>query len=144
MTGLDDVSPQPPSVLRVLVYSDDADTRRQVIGALGTRLDPGLPELSFLEVATGPMVFTQLDAGNVDVAILDGEAAPEGGLGIAKQMSDEYDPRPPTLVLIARSDDRWLADWSRADATAALPVDPIELPAALGDMLRGRSPQQPD
>ncbi|HCS57055.1 MAG TPA: hypothetical protein DIW80_07305 [Gordonia polyisoprenivorans] len=142
VTSTDDALPQRPSVLRVLVYSDDADTRRQVIGALGTRPVPDLPELSFLEVATGPMVFAQLDAGNVDVAILDGEASPEGGLGIAKQMSDEYDPRPPTLVLIGRAADRWLADWSRADAAATLPVDPIELPAALGDMLRGRLSQQ--
>lgn len=126
----------PPAVLRVLVYSDAADTRKAVIGALGTRPDPDLPELSFLEVATGAMVFTQLDAGNVDVAILDGEATPEGGLGIAKQMSDEYDPPPPTMVLIARAADRWLADWSRADATASLPVDPIALPAAFSDMLR--------
>ncbi|MGW0037349.1 hypothetical protein [Gordonia sp. NPDC003376] len=131
-----DVQPRPPSVLRVLVYSDDATTRREVIGALGHRPDPDLPELSFLEVATGPMVFAQLDAGNVDVAILDGEATPQGGMGIAKQMSDEYDPRPPTLVLLGRADDRWLADWSRADATAALPVDPIGLPRALVAMLR--------
>lgn len=130
------------SVLRVLVYSDNADTRRHVIGALGTRPDPQLPELSFLEVATGPMVFAQLDAGNVDVAILDGEASPEGGMGIAKQMSDEYDPRPPTLLLIGRDADRWLADWSRADATASLPIDPIELGAALGRMLRGQSPSE--
>lgn len=131
MTGIDPT----PTVLRVLVYSDDADTRAQVINALGTHPDPGGPELSFLEVATGPMVFTQLDAGNVDVAILDGEATPEGGMGIAKQMSDEYDPRPPTLLLIGRSDDRWLARWSHADATAPLPIDPVALPRAFADML---------
>ena len=122
-------------MLRVLVYSDNAATRAAVINALGTRPDPDLPELSFLEVATGDMVIDQLDAGNVDVAILDGEASPQGGLGIAKQMSDEYDPRPPTMVLIARSADRWLADWSRADAAASLPVDPIELPQAFTAML---------
>jgi hypothetical protein len=45
-------------------------------------------------------------------------------------------------VLIGRAADRWLADWSRADAAATLPVDPIELPAALGDMLRGKLSQQ--
>lgn len=124
------------SALRVLVYSDQADTRAKVIGALGTRPDPDLPELSYLEVATGAMVFSQLDAGNVDVAILDGEATPQGGMGIAKQMSDEYDPQPPTMVLLGRADDRWLADWSRADATATLPVDPISLSTTFVDMLR--------
>ena len=130
--------PQQPRsrALRVLLYSDDSDSRRQVMGALGRHPDPDLPELSYLEVATGPMVFAQLDDGTVDVTILDGEATPEGGLGIAKQMRDEYDPCPPTLVLLGRADDRWLADWSRADAVATLPVDPIALPSAFVDMLR--------
>lgn len=128
--------PQATRVLRVLVYSDDSQTRSQVIGALGTRPDPDIPELSFLEVATPAMVFAQLDQGVVDVVIADGEASPAGGMGIAKQMKDELDPAPPTMVLLGRADDRWLADWSRADATATLPVDPIALPASFVDMLR--------
>ncbi|MEE3852152.1 hypothetical protein VZC37_17550 [Gordonia sp. LSe1-13] len=123
-------------VLRVLVYSDHSDTRAAVIGALGRTPDPALPELSFVEVATAPMVFAQLDAGAIDVAILDGEAAPAGGMGLAKQMKDEIDPCPPTLVLLGRADDRWLADWSLADATATLPIDPIALSTTLVDLLR--------
>jgi len=129
-----------PRALRVLVYSNQPVTRSDVIGALGDRPYPDLPELSYLEVATGPMVFTQLDAGSVDVAILDGEANPQGGLGVAKQMRDEYDPCPPILVLVGRADDRRLADWSRADAVATLPVDPIALSAVFVDMLRARLP----
>ncbi|MFW0797097.1 hypothetical protein AAFP30_25060 [Gordonia sp. CPCC 205515] len=127
---------QPTSALRVLVYSDHSDTRAQVIGALGRRPDPDLPELSFIEVATAPMVFAQLDAGVIDVVILDGEASPAGGMGVAKQMRDEIDPCPPILLLLGRADDRWLADWSRADATATLPVDPIALSTTLVDLLR--------
>ncbi|RPA12533.1 hypothetical protein [Gordonia sp. OPL2] len=122
--------------LRVLVYSDHSDTRAAVIGALGRHPDPALPELSFVEVATAPMVFAQLDAGVIDVVILDGEATPAGGMGLAKQMKDEVDPCPPILVLLGRADDRWLADWSRADATATLPVDPITLSATLVELLR--------
>jgi DNA-binding NarL/FixJ family response regulator len=122
--------------LRVLVYSDHSDTRAAVIGALGRHPDPALPELSFVEVATAPMVFAQLDAGVIDVVILDGEATPAGGMGLAKQMKDEVDPCPPILVLLGRADDRWLADWSRADATATLPVDPITLSTTLVGLLR--------
>ncbi|MYR07420.1 hypothetical protein GTV32_14380 [Gordonia sp. SID5947] len=124
------------SALRVLVYSDHSDTRAAVIRALGRSPDPALPELSFVEVATAPMVFAQLDAGVIDVAILDGEATPAGGMGLAKQMKDEIDPCPPTLVLLGRADDRWLADWSRADATATLPVDPITLSTTVVELLR--------
>nr|WP_221247320.1 hypothetical protein [Gordonia humi] len=119
-----------------MVYSDNAGTRREVIGALGTTLHPDLPELAFVEVATAPMLLSHLDSGTVDVAILDGEAAPAGGMGMAKQIRDEYDPCPPMVVLIARRDDRWLADWSRADATARVPVDPLELSRTLVDLLR--------
>ncbi|AUH69386.1 MULTISPECIES: hypothetical protein [Gordonia] len=121
---------------RVLVYSDDSGTRRQVLSALGERLHPDLPDLEYIEVATAPMVLAHLDEGTVDLAVLDGESAPTGGLGLAKQIRDEYDPCPPLLVLIARRADRWLADWSRADATADLPVDPLELPRTVVALLR--------
>ncbi|ASR01127.1 hypothetical protein [Gordonia rubripertincta] len=124
--------------LRVLVYSDDSETRAQVISALGTRPSQDIPELSFIEVATAPMVFAQLDAGVVDAVIADGEATPAGGMGIAKQMKDELDPSPPVLVLLGRADDRWLAEWSRADAVATLPVDPIALPEAFVEMIEKR------
>lgn len=60
-------------------------------------------------------------------------------MGLAKQIRDEYEPCPPLLVLIARRADRWLADWSRADATAALPIDPLELPRTVVDLLTAAS-----
>lgn len=133
----DDRSPAEDRVtLRVLVYSDNPGTRRQVLGTLGEQLHPDLPDLQLIEVATAPTVLSHLDERTVDLAILDGEAAPVGGMGLAKQIRDEYEPCPPLLVLIARRADRWLADWSRADATAALPIDPLELPRTVVDLLR--------
>jgi hypothetical protein len=54
--------------LRVLVYSNDADTRRQVIQALGKRPHPELPPFEYLEVATAPVVIAQMDAGGIDIA----------------------------------------------------------------------------
>ncbi|MGB3706903.1 hypothetical protein [Gordonia sp. (in: high G+C Gram-positive bacteria)] len=122
--------------LRVLVYSDNPGTRRQVLGALGEQLHPDLPDLEFVEVATAPMVLSHLDERTVELAILDGEAAPTGGMGLAKQIRDEYEPCPPILLLIARKDDRWLADWSRADATASLPIDPLALPRTVVGLLQ--------
>lgn len=122
--------------LRILVYSDDAAVRQQVMTALGKILHPDLPELSYTEVATAPMVLRQMDAGGIDLAILDGEANPAGGLGITKQLKDEITPCPPILVLTGRADDRWLAKWSRADAALPHPVDPIGLSRAVLDLLR--------
>ena len=65
----------PDSPVRVLVYSDNARTREQVMLALGKRIHPELPELSYLEVATAAVVIQQMDKGGIDLAILDGDGA---------------------------------------------------------------------
>lgn len=121
--------------VRVLVYSHDATTRGRVTSALGTRSHPDLPRLDHLEVATAAVVIEHMDAGGIDLAILDGEAAPTGGMGLAKQLRDELDHCPPILVLIGRADDRWLADWSRADASVAHPIDPLTLRDTVNGLL---------
>lgn len=126
--------------LKVLVYSDDSDVRQQVILALGKRVHPDLPELEYVEVATEPVVWQQLDAGGIDLAILDGEATPAGGMGIARQLKDEIYQAPPALVLTGRPQDNWLATWSRAEAAVSHPLDPIELADAVTRLLRSRVP----
>lgn len=118
------------------MYSDNARTREQVMLALGKRIHPDLPELSYLEVATAPVVIEQMDSGTVDLAILDGEATPAGGMGIAKQLKDEIADCPPILVLTGRPDDAWLANWSRAEAAVPHPIDPIRLGEAVVGLLR--------
>jgi DNA-binding response OmpR family regulator len=123
--------------LRILVYSDDVDTRGQVILGLGRRPHPDLPEAEYVEVATEPVVLQQMDAGGIDLAILDGEASPAGGLGIAKQMKDEIFDCPPLLVLTGRPQDAWLATWSRADAAVPHPLDPLQLAETVSRLLRG-------
>jgi hypothetical protein len=126
--------------LRVLVYSDDVNTRQQVILALGRRPHPDLPELEYVEVATEPVVIQNMDAGGIALAILDGEAVPAGGMGIAKQLKDEIFRCPPILVLTGRPQDAWLATWSRADAAVAQPLDPIRLAEVVVSLLRPRVP----
>lgn len=122
--------------LKILVYSDNARTREKVRSALGKRVHPDLPELSYLDVATAPVVVTTIDAGGIDLAILDGEATPTGGMGLAKQLKDEVDVCPPILVLTGRPDDAWLASWSRAEAAVSHPIDPIALGEAVAGLLR--------
>jgi DNA-binding response OmpR family regulator len=121
--------------LRVLVYSDDADTRSQVMLALGRRPHPDLPDAEYVEVATEPVVLQQMDSGSIDLAILDGEAVPAGGMGIAKQLKDEIYRCPPILVLTGRPQDAWLATWSRADGAVPHPLDPLQLAATVARLL---------
>lgn len=124
--------------VRVLVYSDDRNTRRDVILALGKRPAADLPAVEIVECATEPAVIIEADAGRLDLLILDGEAAPAGGMGVARQLKDEIYNCPPILVLIARPQDAWLATWSRADGVAGLPVDAVQLPKAAATLLRDR------
>ena len=120
-----------------MVYSDDANVREQVRLALGKRIHPELPELTYVDVATAPMVIRRVESDDIDLAILDGEATPTGGMGIAKQLKDEVADCPPIVVLTGRRDDAWLARWSRAEAAVPLPIDPIELADAVVGILRG-------
>ena len=129
--------------MRVLVYSDDSNTRATVMRALGTRVHPDLPEVEYLECATEPVVIAAMDAGGIDLAILDGEAVPAGGMGIARQLKDEIYRCPPILVLTGRPEDAWLAAWSRADAAVPHPLDPIVLAQAVADLMRRRRAELP-
>jgi CheY-like chemotaxis protein len=128
---------------KVLVYSDDRNTRNQVALAIGRRPAPDLPPVEIVETATEPMTIARLDAGDIDVAVLDGEAAPAGGLGMCRQIKDEIYGAPPVLVLIGRVQDAWLATWSRADAVTAHPLDPVAVADAVARLLRQRLERLP-
>ena len=123
---------------RVLLYSDDRTTREQVRLTLGKRLAADLPELDVFEVATQPVVLQTMDAGGIDLVILDGEAVPSGGMGLCHQLKNEIENCPPVLLLVARVADAWLATWAEADAVAPPPADPVRLPAQAAELLRAR------
>ncbi len=124
--------------LKVLVYSDNGDTRQQIMLALGRRPSRELPDVEYVEVATEPMVIRTADAGGFDLLILDGEASPAGGMGVCRQLKDELFRAPPILVVVGRPQDAWLATWSRADAVVSHPIEPMSMAKAVADLLRPR------
>jgi DNA-binding response OmpR family regulator len=126
-----------PEELTILLYSSNRGTRTDVRLALGRKVASDLPPIRLVEVATQPAVLTVMDAGGIDLAILDGEAVP-GGMGLGRQLKDEIVRCPPILVLTGRADDAWLATWSRADGVVPHPIDPIRLPSVVADLLRAR------
>ncbi|HEY8479250.1 MAG TPA: hypothetical protein VIL71_05400 [Spirillospora sp.] len=132
------MSTAPESPMKVLVYSDDADTRARIRMAIGRRPAADLPKVEFVERATQPGVVQRLDEGDIDVLIVDGEAQPAGGLGVCRQAKDEVYDCPPVLAVVARRDDGWLATWSRADAVVTLPLDPMAVANAVADLMRKR------
>jgi len=74
-----------------------------------------------------------------DLFILDGEAVPEGGMGIARQLKDEIFNCPPVLLITGRREDAWLAAWSRAEASVIHPIDPFTLANTVANLMRTRA-----
>ena len=130
-----DQEPRDEEVLTILLYASNRATREAVRLALGRKVAADLPPVRVLEVATQPAVLTAMDAGGIDLAILDGEAVP-GGMGLCRQLKDEILRCPPILLLIGRRDDAWLATWARAEGAVSHPIDPVRLPAAVAELLR--------
>ncbi|HMS36535.1 MAG TPA: response regulator [Arachnia sp.] len=127
---------------KVLVYSDDRTVREQIRLALGSRVAADLPPIEVFEVATQPAVLRTLDAGtDYALLILDGNAQPSGGFGIAHQIKEEHADAAPVLLLVSREADAWLASWSRAEAVVGFPVDPVTLPTQVAALIRARLAQ---
>lgn len=108
----------------ILVYSDDPKVREHMMLLVGPRPAKGV-RVSFVEAGTPAEVLKTLSGGGVDLVMLDGEASPAGGIGLARQIKDEISDCPPTVIAIARAADRWLAAYAKADATLAHPLDPV-------------------
>lgn len=128
--------------LSIVVYSDDKTVRAHIAAALGSRVAPDLAPHVITEFATGPALRLYVDGRartgelDIDLFILDGEAAPEGGMGVARQLKDEVFNCPPVLAITARKEDAWLATWSRAEANVLHPIDPFTLAETVADLLR--------
>jgi CheY-like chemotaxis protein len=128
---------------QIIVYSDDSSVRASIVSALGRRVAVDLPEHEIHEFATGSALRAYVDGKSVgggsraDLFILDGEAAQEGGLGMARQLKDELFNCPPVLVITGRKEDDWLAAWSLAEASVVHPIDPFTLAKTAAQLLRG-------
>jgi DNA-binding response OmpR family regulator len=121
----------------VLLYSDDPAIRDRIRLAIGPRPAADL-SLEFVDASTWEDCRRILDEYEIDLMVLDGEASPAGGLGIARQTKDEYADPPPTCVVIARAADRWLAAFAQVDATLVYPLDPVTTGQTIARVLRAR------
>ena len=122
--------------LVIAIYSDDSTVRSSIKSALGKRVSKELPEHEIKEFATAAALRLFVDSKkHIDLFILDGEAVPEGGMGVARQLKDEVFNCPPVLLITGRAQDNWLATWSRAEATVTHPIDPVTLARKCSEIL---------
>jgi DNA-binding response OmpR family regulator len=127
------------ATVTVLVYSQHADVRNAVRTAVGRRAASDLGRIDWVECANYSQVKDQLDSGDIDLAILDGDAQPTGGVGLSRQFKNEIRDCPPIIVLILREVDRWLATWSQADGVIVRPIDPVAAAATVAETLRAHA-----
>nr|BFE65986.1 hypothetical protein GCM10020063_105120 [Dactylosporangium thailandense] len=119
----------------VLLYSDDAEVRDRMRLAIGTRPAADLT-VKFVDASTYAEVVKLVDDTDVDLLVLDGEATPGGGLGIARQLKDEVNDAPPVVLAIARAADRWLASYAKVEGTIMYPLDPVTTGETVSGLLR--------
>ncbi len=133
----------PVRQISVLLYSDDATVRDAVRLAVGRRPAKDVEVTAWQECATHAAVVTAVDTQRFDVLVLDGEAAPMGGMGLCRQLKNEIFNCPPTLVLTGRVQDGWLAAWSQADAVVPHPLDPVAVSRAVAQLARAAASATP-
>lgn len=145
MTAMTDTdSPGAADRLELLVFSDDANVRREVIEGIGRRPAKGMPLVTWFEAATAEGVRLAMkdraEAGRrpFDALVLDGEVKKYGGMGLAHELFTEMDRRPPVLLLTARPQDDWLAAWSKVEAVVPRPLEPLALQEGVVAALRAR------
>ena len=126
------------SPLKILVFSHRPEVRETIITAVGRRPAADIGRVEYQEAATISEVLMEMDAARVDLAILDGESQPTGGIGLCRQLKNEITACPPIVIAIRRKDDRWLATWSQADAVIVHPLDPLAAAETVADVLRNK------
>jgi DNA-binding response OmpR family regulator len=115
--------------VRVLVVSEDSRERLRAVSAL--RLHTTDAEVVECASAGDARTLLLADREPFDVLVVDGDLRPRGGFALVydlRQRAEDTDvANPPALVMTARDQDRWLADWAGANDVLLKPVDPFEL-----------------
>ncbi|CRK55688.1 putative two-component system response regulator [Alloactinosynnema sp. L-07] len=130
------MSTQP---LKILVFSHRPEVRETIVTSVGRRPAADIGHVRYVEVGTVSEVLMEMDSGEIDLAILDGEAQPTGGIGLSRQLKNEIADCPPIVIAVRRKDDRWLATWSQADAVIVHPLDPLTAAETVADVLRSKA-----
>ena len=121
----------------VLVYSDNSLVRAAIKRAITPSPSPDIPPIAVKEFATADALRGYFeDKGRAGLLIVDGEASPEGGLGLARSLKDEIYQAPPIIGIIAREADRWLATWARVEGILFHPIEPRALANEVAALLR--------
>lgn len=128
--------------MRVLIVSEVPAERLRAASALHLRSDVEVTECGSGEEARRLVI--DGDDDEFDVLVVDGDLQPRGGFALLYDLREKFafDDRtlPPSVVLTARAQDRFLVSWSGADRSLPKPVDPFALARELGELVPEDAP----
>ena len=100
-----------------------------------------LVDAQFTQVGTPQRALALLDAGETfDVIVADNDTRPSGGFHLSREVKARAQmgaTMPPVMLLLARDQDRFLANWSQADAYMVKPIDPFDLEEVVRSLAGG-------
>ena len=116
--------------MRVLVVSEHQVVRQRAASMLRPR-----PAVDVVDATSAQEAKRLLVDQEFDVLVVDGDLAPQGGFSFLYEFHQQAEQddltTPPAIVLTARSEDRWLADWAHAATTLPKPVDSFAVARAV-------------
>ncbi len=118
--------------MKALVISADEEVRRQLsVAVRAVERSTGEP-WEYLESANGLEGIRRAWRDRPEVVVVDEIVTGAGGFAVTKDLKGATEPfSGAVIIVLARSQDEWLAEWSGADAWFVHPVDPF----AIGDKL---------
>jgi CheY-like chemotaxis protein len=127
--------------VRVLIVSEVAAERLRASSALMLHAGAEVVEAASGEEARRQVIDGDLE---VDVLVVDGDLQPRGGFALLYDLREKFQlagrDLPPSIVLTARAQDRFLVDWSGADRWIEKPVDPFQLARMVGELTGDAAP----
>ncbi len=122
--------------MKILLVADHSSVAAQVTTAV-----EGWDDSSVFHVSMPKRALALLDEGEAyDVVVADNDTHPAGGLFLCREVKARWQmgrEMPPVVLLIARPQDSWLANWAQADAYVLKPADPFDLREALEAVVAG-------
>ncbi len=133
------VPPDRMHGVKVLLVSPDPESRelmRLTVGSIERRLGT---TLEFVEARDGDRGIKAAWRERPDIVVADEIASRAGAFALAKELRGAQEPFTGVIViLLERRHDRWLAEWSGADAWFVRPVDPFELADRLVELVTSK------
>jgi DNA-binding response OmpR family regulator len=131
------------TTVKALVISADPALREQLRVALGAVQRRTGTSWASLEAPNGIVGLRLAWRERPDLVVADEIASGAGAFAVAKDLRGAAEPFPGAVVLVlARRQDAWLAEWSGADAWVVKPIDPFQLADIVAEQLERRAPQQ--